>query len=95
MKWFFARLFYFFGVLFIATLLAGYGFYYYLFEREYPYITEINGKKMRIRATKVTPVVTSKQQPLINFSEEEKFTLREVIAYLQTADVEGTIRGIQ
>lgn len=56
------------------------------------YITEINGKKMRIRATKVVPVVTDKQQPFADWStEENKATLREVSDYLQTADVEGTI----
>ncbi|MCP4110295.1 MAG: AAA family ATPase [Desulfobacteraceae bacterium] len=63
-------------------------------------ITDINGQRIKIKITKMSPVVkdNEKYTPLSLFSvneSERRLTLAEVIKYLETADTENTIKAIQ
>lgn len=63
-------------------------------------ITETDNKKNKIKITKMSPVLkeieNSPQLSLFTVSEpERKVTLAEVIDYLQTSDIENTIKNIR
>ena len=58
-------------------------------------VTEINGKKMKMKITKTYPVIRDKsKQVVIPFSEEKekerKMTLADLVELLETSDFENT-----
>ena len=61
------------------------------------FIDEIEGKRVKLKATKILPVIKENSRQLsLPFSEaERKFTLTEVIKYLQTADTENARAELQ
>ncbi len=60
-------------------------------------ITEIEGKRTKLRITKILPVAKEKEpKDTLSFSEQErKLTLKKVIEYLETADPKNAIEAIQ
>lgn len=61
-------------------------------------ITDTNGRRIKTKITKMSPVlkVSDGQLSFLSVSEpERKLTLAEVIRYLETADTENAIKAIQ
>jgi predicted ATPase len=60
-------------------------------------ITDIDGKRTKLRITKILPVAKEKEtNQTLSFSEQErKLTLTKVIEYLETADFKNAIEEIK
>ena len=60
-------------------------------------ITDIEGKRLKMKITKIVPVRKKNEPQLaLYFTEEEqKLTLSEIIRYLQTADTENALKSIE
>lgn len=59
-------------------------------------ITEVQGKKIKLNVSKITPVIKNNDyQTIIEFSEQDrKLTLSTVKDYLTTADFENTVKNL-
>ncbi len=69
-------------------------------SRLHSLIANTNGRRIKTKITKMSPVLKkremSEQLSFFPVSEEErKLTLSEVIRYLRTADIEGTIKAFE
>lgn len=59
-------------------------------------ITEVQGKKIKLNVSKITPVIKNNEyQTTLEFSEQDrKLTLSTVKEYLTTADFENTVKNL-
>ena len=68
-------------------------------SRLHSLITDTNGQRIKTRITKMSPVLMRKEEQLSFLfqpvpEEERKYTIAEVIRYLQSADAENTIKKV-
>ncbi len=61
------------------------------------FIDDVEGKRVKLKSTKMLPVIKENEMQLsLPLSEaERKFTLNEVMKYLQTADIENAVAELQ